>query len=351
MPKIKKKFWKNKKILITGHTGFKGAWLSLVMKYFGAEVYGISLKPKNKPNLYNYIKNDTFKKSFIFDLKNNKKTIETINNIKPEIIFHFAAQPIVSEGYKDPNNTYLTNITSTINILESLRNKKFCKILLISTTDKVYDVFYSKPPFKETDRLGGYDPYSASKACVELIIQSYKKSFFNKSNLKILTVRAGNIIGGGDWSKDRIIPDAIKSWNKKQKLKLRFPNSSRPWQHVLDALNCYILLCQLKLVDIDSAIFNVGPYKQRNITTEKIVQLVGEYFKYNKYLKLKKKKFVETKRLNLNVKKFINFTGFVPKWKIQKNIKHTAMWYVNFFKNKNAKANCYSDIKDYYNEI
>jgi len=351
MIKLSKSFWKNKKVLITGHTGFKGSWLGLVMKYFGAKVYGISLKPKYNINLYDSIKKNTFNKSYIFDLRDLKKTKNTINKIKPEVIFHFAAQPIVSEGYKDPSNTYSTNIMSTINIFESLRSNKFCKILLISTTDKVYEVRKNKSSYKELDRLGGHDPYSASKACVELIINSYKKSFFNNKKIKILTVRAGNIIGGGDWSKDRIIPDAIKSWRNKKLLKLRSPSSTRPWQHVLDALNSYLLLCEAKFQNTDNAIFNIGPYNQKSITTEKLIKMIGKNFSYNKYSKLKKKNFTETNKLSLNVSKFIKLTGFKPKWNIKDNLRYTAKWYLKYFDNKDAKKNCYSDIKKYFNEI
>jgi CDP-glucose 4,6-dehydratase len=351
MINFSKLFWKNKKILITGHTGFKGSWLSLVMKFLGAKVYGISLRPEYSINLYDSIKKNTFEKSYLFDLRNLKKTKYIINKIKPEIVFHLAAQSIVSEGYKDPINTYSNNIMSTLNIFESLRNKRFCKILLISTTDKVYEVGQNKSSYKETDRLGGHDPYSTSKSCVELIINSYKKSFFNNKKIKIICVRAGNIVGGGDWSKNRIIPDAIKSWKNKKKLKLRSPIATRPWQHVLDALFSYLLLCQVKFRNSDDGIFNIGPYKQKSITTEKLIKNIGKNFLYNRYSKVKKKQFIETSKLSLNTNKFIKFTGFKPRWNIKDTLKYTALWYSKFLKNKEAEKNCYFDIKKYFNGI
>lgn len=351
MIRAKRSFWKNKKILITGHSGFKGSWLSLVMKYLGANVYGISLKPIYKKNLFDKINDKISVKSYFFDLRNLEKTKKVINTIKPQIIFHFAAQPIVSEGYKDPLNTFSTNILSTINIFESLKAKNFCKVLLVSTTDKVYEVHDQKTSYKEKDRLGGYDPYSSSKACVELIVNSYKKSFFKKNKIKIITVRAGNIIGGGDWSKDRIIPDAVQCWKNKKTLKLRSPNATRPWQHVLDALNSYIILCQTKFSKKNDGIFNIGPLDKKSYTTEEIVKLLASYFSFNQYSKLKKTKFVETKRLKLNINKFINLIDVKPKWKTKDSIKYTALWYQKYFQNKDAKKNCHSDIKEYFNDI
>ncbi len=346
------KIFKNSRVVVTGHTGFKGSWLSLILKNFGAEVYGISLKPETNPNLFQSIKYKTFKKSYLFDLRNYKKTKKILNIIKPEVVFHLAAQPIVSIGYEKPYKTYTTNILSTINVFESLRNIKNCKIILTSTTDKVYKIFNKKNiKFKEKDFLGGHDPYSVSKVCVEQIIENYKKVYFNYKNTKIITVRGGNIIGGGDWSKNRIIPDIIRSWKKKKNLHLRFPNSSRPWQHVLDALSSYIFLCETKLSIKSNNIYNVGPFNQKMIKTEKLVKLMGNYFSFNKYKKEKKNFIKETQYLSLDTTKIYKTIKFKPKLNIEESIKMTAEWYLKYFNKEDVNTICKNQIKFYYDKI
>jgi len=235
-------FYNNKKILITGHTGFKGLWLTTILSIFGAKITGLSLNDKNKKNFYKCISNKSLIKSYWGNIDNFLFLKKIINKNKPQIIFHLAAQSLVMDGYKKPLKTFQTNVLGTLNVLEIAMRAPTVKSVIIVTSDKCYQNFSTSKSYKETDPLGGIDPYSSSKAAAEVISQSYLKSFYLKSKIGLATVRAGNVIGGGDWSKNRIVPDCIKSIFKNSKLILRNPNYIRPWQHVLDPLNGYLLL-------------------------------------------------------------------------------------------------------------
>ena len=234
-------FYKNKKVLITGHTGFKGSWLSLYLHLLGSKVYGISLNPIEKFNNF-HISNikKILQKNYIFDLRNYKKFKKTVNFIKPDIIFHLAAQPLVSISYKNPHLTWTSNLISALNLCEILKSYTKKVTCLIITSDKCYENLELKRGYSEHDRLGGKDPYSASKASVEILCKAYFQSFFkDKKNIKFATARAGNVIGGGDWSIDRLF-HLIKSIQKKN-LNIRNPKSTRPWQHVLEPINGYVV--------------------------------------------------------------------------------------------------------------
>ena len=229
-----KNFYKNKTILVTGHTGFKGAWLSLVLHYFGADVHGISLRPYDRRgNLYKILGLKKIVKSNYLDIRNMKKLDKKLQQIKPEMIFHLAAQPFVIESYRNPIQTIESNINGICNLLESSKKNEKLKAILNITTDKCYENLEKGQPFKEIDKLGGLDIYSASKACSEILTKAYYKSFFEKK-INISTARAGNIIGGGDFGDDRIIPDLIDAVINNRYLEVRSPKSIRPWQHILD---------------------------------------------------------------------------------------------------------------------
>ena len=235
-------FYRNKTVLITGHTGFKGAWLSLVLHSFGAKVHGISLKPYDRRgNLYKILGLKKIIKSNYLDLRNKAKLEKKINEIKPQMIFHLAAQPLVIESYKNPIATIESNINGLCNLLETSKKIKNLKAILNVTTDKCYENQEKGLPFKEDDKLGGLDIYSASKACSEILTKAYYKSFFEKK-INISTARAGNIIGGGDFGDDRIIPDLVHAIINNKYLEVRSPKSIRPWQHVLDVINGYLIL-------------------------------------------------------------------------------------------------------------
>ena len=278
-----KKFWSKKKVFITGHTGFKGTWLCIILKYLNSNIHGYSLRPE-KHSLFNDTKLKSKLSSNTYgNINNIIKLKARIKSLKPEIIIHMAAQPLVIESYKKPLETFNTNIIGTLNLLEAIRNVNSVKSVVIITTDKVYKINKKDIPFKELDPLGGFDPYSSSKVGAELIVNCYIKSFFENSKLnnRISTARAGNVIGGGDYSKYRLLPDIISAINNKNKIKIRNPQNIRPWQHVLDPLMGYLILAKKQYIDkIDNKdhAWNFGP---NNSNFKKVIDVV-EYYKKSK---------------------------------------------------------------------
>lgn len=325
---ILKKFYKNKNVLITGHTGFKGSWLSIWLSSMGANVYGISLKEKKlsmfaKCNLKKIFN----KKNYYIDIRNYNKLKKKILEIKPEIIFHLAAQPIVKNSFDDPINTFETNILGTAHILEISRKLKKIKSIVVITTDKCYEDL-KKGGYKEIDKLGGDDPYSASKACSEILSNCIYKSFFKKK-INLSTARAGNVIGGGDYSNKRLVPDIIKSLNKKKTLIVRNPNQIRPWQHVLDPLYGYLILGSKN--KSFSGSWNFGP-KSKNIRVIDFIKIFQKNFLIKIKTKIKKECFKETNVLNLNIDKSKKYLKWIPKLPIEETAKLTANWYKYSFK-------------------
>ena len=349
-----KKFWKNKKILITGHTGFKGRWLSIILELSGAKVYGISLKTNNKNIYYSLIKNN-----FYCDINDFSKINRLVQKIKPHIIFHLAAQSIVLSGFKKIVDTYKTNFIGTINVIEVSKNSKSTKALLIATTDKVYKNKGKNTFFHENSELGGKDPYSASKAACEIAIQSYIKSDL-LNNLNLASMRAGNVIGGGDFAPNRLMKDLVEFFqneNMKKRLVIRNPNAIRPWQYVLDVLSGYILLAERLFFDkkfIGS--YNFGPNK--NLTKLKVKSFVNEFQKHFttkkniKFLQKNTSKKEEEKIfLKINkVKKNLNFRNKVDS--IHNLIEKSILVYKKIYKKdlKFKKKIYIEEIKKYLNE-
>ena len=348
--KLKKNFT-NKKILITGHTGFKGTWLTMIFILLGARVYGIS---KNYPT--KFYKNLRLKnvKNYIFDLKDVNKTKKTLNTIKPDFIFHLAAQAIVSKSYTNPIETWNSNLISFLNILESLRNfKKKVNVVMI-TSDKCYLNVEKKEGYKENERLGGFENYSASKASCEILFNSYFHSYFKKLKfVKIVSARAGNVIGGGDWSKDRLIPDIIRGLNANKIIKIRSLSSTRPWQHVLDPLFGYISLAinLKKNQKINGQSFNIGPFKSKNFSVGKVLERFKSKYKNIKWKVNNKEIFKEQNLLNLNCTKIEKKIGWRNKYNFNLTVDKTIEWYKNYNKN-NARQFTEKQILEYisYNE-
>ena len=349
-----KKFWSKKKVFITGHTGFKGSWLSIILTYLDSSIDGYSLKPRknslfNKSMISQKLKSNTY--ADINDLRKLKKKIKAC---KPEIIFHLAAQPLVIESYDEPLKTLNTNIIGTANLLDSIRNIKSIKSVVIITTDKVYKIKKDNRLYKELDQLGGFDPYSASKVGAEIVVESYIKSFFKNSNLenKISTARAGNVIGGGDFSENRLIPDIISAINNKKKLKIRNPNHIRPWQHVLDPLMGYLILAEKQYtnkVDNNEHSWNFGPNKNNFKKVIDIVNYIKTSQKFKYILTKNNINFKETKILKLNslkAKKKLNWTS---KWNLTKSITKTLEWNKNTKKGISAKDMCERQFLMYIN--
>ena len=341
-------FFKNKKVFITGHTGFKGSWLSFILDLYGAKVKGFSKKPDTSPNLFD---NLFFSKNFnsvIGDIKNYEFLKKEILNFKPDFIFHLAAQPIVIESYIDPVETYNTNFNGTLNLLESIRELDKCSIVMI-TTDKVYENNETKVSFKETDKLGGKDPYSSSKSASELLISSYSSSFFSDTNINISTARAGNIVGGGDWSPYRLLPDVIRCCYEKTELVIRNPKSVRPWQHVLDPIFGYIELA--KKLDSNPEKFqgswNFGPDETTPISVQEIIEIInntGLNFKIRVQNDITQK---ESKFLQLDISKSKNLLNWKPKWCAEDSIEHTINWYKDFYNKIPAKDLIINDLEKY----
>ena len=350
-----KKFWKNKKIFLTGHTGFKGSWLTIFFHTLGAKVYGYSLKAENE-SLYNSANIDQIiTKSYVGDIRNYNKLKKSIKQSSPHFLIHMAAQPLVRYSYDFPKYTYEVNTVGTLNILNILNEIKFIKSSLIITTDKVYKNNETKKYFKENNELGGHDPYSSSKACAELICQSYR-SILEKNDISCVTARAGNVIGGGDFAANRIIPDFFKSMKKNKKLVLRYPNAVRPWQHVIEPLYGYILLLMLisKHKKNIYGAWNFGPRNGNNIKVEKIISMLNDKSKKPILIKkenMKKKFYKESISLRLNSKKAENTLGWKPKFNITKTIKLISDWQDFFVKNKkNILIFCKKQILYYINQ-
>ena len=329
-----KRTLKNKKILITGNTGFKGSWLSLCLITLGAKVYGFSDKIKTKPSIYQALDLKRKIKQNWGNISNYKSIDKTFSSVRPDIVFHLAAQSLVFDSYEKPLTTFKTNILGTANVIE-LIYKYSIKSSVIITSDKVYENFNLNRGYVETDRLMGVDPYSASKSAAEIVINSFNKSYY-KRNVRISITRAGNVIGGGDWSKNRIVPDLINSWAQKKKLMLRSPQSVRPWQHVLEPINAYICLAvQLlkKNSKFHNQCFNVGPTMGNKKSVSQLLRLFSKKINFKAEIKKEKKKY-ESKLLILNSKKINKMMNWKSKLSFKQTVFLTADWYIQYYKNK-----------------
>ena len=270
-------FYKGKKIFVTGHTGFKGSWLCKILKDAGAEVTGFALYPPTDPSIFEVANITDNMNSIIGDIRNYEELEKAFNEAKPEIVFHLAAQPLVRESYEAPAYTYETNVMGTVNILECVRKADYVKSVLNITTDKVYKNNEWEWGYRENEPLDGFDPYSNSKSCSELVTHSYKSSFFDGRNIGVSTARAGNVIGGGDFSKDRIMPDCIRAAERNESIIVRNPYSTRPYQHVLEPLFAYLMIVKKQFEDKKyQGYYNVGPEEVDCITTGNLVDIFCE---------------------------------------------------------------------------
>jgi CDP-glucose 4,6-dehydratase len=353
--KILRKFWKNKKVFLTGHTGFKGCWFSILLNFLGAKIVGYSLKPDQKLNFFDLANLKLIlEKSIIGDIRDYKKLKQAIKESKPDFLVHMAAQPLVKHSYDNPKYTYEVNTLGTVNILNILNELKFIKSSLIITTDKVYENKNKKIYYKENNNLGGLDPYSNSKSCAELVVNSYFNSFLKKKKISVATARAGNVIGGGDFSLYRIIPDYFRAF-KDKKLFLRSPNAIRPWQHVIEPLYGYILLL-MKLHDKkknhNDYAWNFGPKKSNNKSVSNVIELINSYF--NNRVKIINKtsfsnKHYESKILMLDSSKSERLLKWKPKYDLNKSVKLIVEWHKNYLKNGNIFKFSQQQIFDYFN--
>jgi len=329
--------YQNRSVLVTGHTGFKGSWLSLWLKELGANVSGIALAPETVPNHWDLLELEM--PSHFADVRNTTEVHRLFTDIGPEIVFHLAAQPLVRRSYQDPLETWSTNVMGTANVLEACRQTASVKAVVVITTDKVYENQEWPWGYRENDRIGGHDPYSASKAATELVTDSYRKSFFNRPDSPLLaTARAGNVIGGGDWSRDRLIPDIFRAVKTGIPLEIRSPKASRPWQHVLECLSGYLLLGQ-KLLARQSEYaeaWNFGPEVDSNRTVEEVLTILQQYWTELSWEITAQPQPHETTLLYLDSAKAKARLGWEPVWTLQEALAATADWYQEF--NSNSKT-------------
>lgn len=324
--------YSGKKVLVTGHTGFKGSWLTLWLKSLGAQVSGIGLDPETSPNHWDSL--DININDFRFDIRDENRLKHTINKIQPDIVFHLAAQPLVRRSYSNPLESWSTNVMGTANLLESCRQCGSIQAILIITTDKVYENREWAWGYREIERLGGRDPYSASKSACEMVVNSYRLSFFNQPNSPLLaSARAGNVIGGGDWCEDRLIPDIIRATIHNSSVIIRAPKSTRPWQHVLDCLSGYLILGE-RLLKRDYAFaeaWNFGPKPDDNVSVEKILKLMQQHWhKVTWDINTDNSQPHEASQLYLDSSKAHTKLQWKPTWSLEKATKMTTMWYREF---------------------
>ena len=346
------RFFKNKRILITGHTGFKGIWLSMILKNFGAKVYGFSLKEPSRIKNLRLFKLEKKINSCYGNIVDKKTFNKFTKKVNPHILFHLAAQSLVKESYLNPYNTFETNVMGMMNVLECAKFSKSLKSVVLITSDKCYKNKELSSGYNENSELGGDDPYSASKAAAEILFSSYNMSFFNKKNIGIATARAGNVIGGGDWCKDRIIPDVIKAVIKNKKLLIRSPNSVRPWQHVFEPLSGYIKLSYFLYYNKKNKFnesWNFGPNLEKKVNVLKLINLFFKYLGTKKKIIIKRnKKIKETIILRLNCSKAKKRLYWKRSWNTPLSIKKTAEWYKTYLQQKNILDISKKQIYEYF---
>ena len=347
-------FYKNKKVFVTGATGFKGSWLCSWLLHMGAKVYGSGYSPNQNKNLFYKLKLHKKIKLGIFDIRDQKKLEKFISRSKPSIIFHLAAQPLIIESYLKPHSTIDINIRGTLNILEASKKFNFVKSVVLITSDKCYENVGKLTRYKENDTLGGIDPYSASKSSSELIIRAYRESFFkNKRNCGISSARAGNVIGGGDWSANRLIPDCIRSLLDKKPIFLRNPNFNRPWQHVLEPLMGYLILAkkQFKEPKKYSDAWNFGTKNNSVKSVKEIVDYMISFWGSGKIKVNRVNKFYEQKNLQLDINKAKKRLKWIPTYSVKRGVQITTEWYLQVYKNKKDPFEITNkQIIDYMNE-
>lgn len=345
--------YKGTRVLITGHTGFKGTWLTLWLKELGAEIVGYSLEPHTNPSMFDLCNTEDDIINIIGDIRDSKKLEKILQGFKPDIIFHLAAQPLVRESYNDPKLTYETNVIGTLNVYEAARKCESVKVIISITTDKCYENKEWVYGYRECDPMGGHDPYSSSKACVELLTASYRNSFFEDLGIGIASARAGNVIGGGDWARERLIPDLIRAISKEETLIIRNPTAIRPWQHVLEPLSGYLWLGCLLLENTKkhSCGWNFGPNNNDTLSVEEILKLAINYWGRGKYEIDKSVQPHEAGLLKLDINKAMSELNWNPVYDVEKAVEKTMDWYKSYYE-KNIDMNEFTinQIKEYVKE-
>lgn len=346
-------FYKNKRVFITGHTGFKGSWMCKLLIEQGAEVCGYSLEPEADKILFSVSQIDKNVQCEFGDIRDLEKLTKVMTNFKPDILIHMAAQPIVRESYKRPVETYSTNIMGTVHVLEAARKCQNIRSIVNVTTDKVYKNIEQKDGYIEEDILNGYDPYSNSKSCSELVTSSYVNCFFNYNGVAVSTCRAGNVLGGGDFSKDRILPDCYRAAIEKKDIIIRNPDSVRPYQHVLDPIAAYLMIAHKQYEDnFYSGAYNIGPSNVDNIKTKDIADKFCKYWGEGVNWRIERDINAphEANFLFLNCKKARDVLGWRPIWNINETIANTVEWYKDYYYGKSIPDCMERQLKKFYED-
>ena len=351
--KVNPSFWNGKKVYMTGHTGFKGSWMSLWLQSMGATVKGYSLEPNTTPNLFTEASVDDGMESEIGDVRNLNQISKSMFDFNPDVLVHMAAQPLVRLSYQDPVSTYTTNVIGTVNVLEAARKCKRLKAIVSVTTDKCYENKEWDWGYRESEPMGGYDPYSSSKGCAELVTSAYRRSFFNGINTAALaSARAGNVIGGGDWAEDRLIPDILRAFEKSDPVIIRNPLSTRPWQHVLEPIAGYLVLAEnLYMYGDDFAEgWNFGPKDEGCKAVEWILNNMVDNWGAGASWKLDNNNNPhEAGFLKLDCSKALNRLKWQPNWNLQETLKLITNWHQNYLKGTNMNKECLKEINKYIN--
>ena len=346
--------FKGKRVFITGHTGFKGSWLTMLLKQLGAEIKGYALNNVSSPNHFDLLDITNDIDHVVGDVRDFESLQSSILSFKPEFVFHLAAQALVINSYEDPIETFSTNIMGSTNLLESIRNCDSVKSLVYITSDKCYENLEWDYGYRENDKLGGHDPYSASKAGAEIVFSAYRRSFFNNSHkLGVGSARAGNVIGGGDWSQNRIIPDCIRSIENNIPILLRNPVATRPWQHVLEPITGYLFLAYAlyRLPKYYSGSWNFGPSLSETRTVKEVAETIIKYYgKGELEISSLNNQNHEAQLLQLNCDKANHQLSWSPRWKVDETLKYTTEWYKSLNNNEEANNITSNQIREYFKE-
>ena len=342
-------FCRGRRVLVTGHTGFKGALLCIWLHLLGAEVTGLALPPSTEPNLFTLASVDRLVRSVICDVGDAKQTAAQMRAADPEIVFHMAAQALVRESYRDAIGTFMTNVQGTVHVLDALRSCDSARVVVAVTTDKVYRNLELGFPFRETDVLGGHDPYSASKAAAELVVDSYRSAFLAARGIAVASARAGAVIGGGDWSADRLIPDVVRAWESGRAVVVRRPESIRPWQHVLEPLSGYMRLAEKLWRDASLAgAYNFGPSTHEAASVRRVIELGQSVYQDGA---VEWPSSVEGPHeagwLALETAKARTLLGVSPRWRLDEAVRRTLHWYRRWYAGADAYALCTSEIAEF----
>lgn len=342
-------FWSQKRVFLTGHTGFKGGWLAIWLKRLGADITGIALPPDTEPNLFGLAGVSNGLRSHFCDICAGEETAQRIRNAKPEIVFHLAAEALVRRGYRHPVGTFATNVMGTAHVLDSLRGLDSVRVAVLVTSDKVYRNREGPYPYREGDVLGGHDPYSASKAASEIVSASYRDAFLAAQGVGVATARAGNVIGGGDWAEDRLIPDAVRAWEAKVPLHVRRPEAIRPWQHVLEPLAGYLALAERMWVDPSMAgAWNFGPKTDQETTVRQLIEAARKAYGQGEiHWGDDTGGPHEASRLTLETCKARAFLAVRPRWSLDDAVMKTMDWYRSAAEGLDARKLCETQIEEY----